>query len=42
MVRWLIIAAVVWLTVLTVLTLIAIFRHSTSHHSGTPQLIAVR
>jgi hypothetical protein len=42
MVRWLVIAAVVWLTVLTVLTLIAIFHHSTSHQSGQPQLVALR
>jgi flagellar basal body-associated protein FliL len=38
-VRWILIAVLVWLALLTVLTLIALFRHSTSSHSGQ-QVIA--
>jgi hypothetical protein len=36
MLRWLVIAVILWLTVLTILTLIAIFRHSSSQHSTRP------
>ena len=34
MARWLVIAVIVWLAFLTILTLIAIFRHSRSSPSG--------
>jgi hypothetical protein len=39
MLRWVVIAAVLWLAVLTVLTLIALFRHSSSQHTGRPALV---
>jgi hypothetical protein len=44
MVRWFVIAVIVWLAFLTVLTLIAIFRHSRtgSHHVGLRPVTAVR
>jgi hypothetical protein len=33
MLRWILFAVLLWLAILTVLTLIAIFRHSSSQHS---------
>ena len=42
MLRLIVIAVVLWLTILTVLTLIAIFRHSSSQHSERPPVAAVR
>jgi hypothetical protein len=42
MLRWVLIAVILWLTVLTVLTLIAIFRHSSSQHSERPVVAAAR
>jgi hypothetical protein len=36
MARWLVLAVLLWLAVLTVLTLIALFRHSSSQHSQRP------
>jgi hypothetical protein len=47
MARWLVIAVLLWLALLSVLTLIAIFRHSSSHHTGSedtarPGVIALR
>ena len=42
MLRWFVVAVIVWLTILTVLTLIAIFRHSSSQHSARPPVLASR
>ena len=42
MLRWFLIAVVVWLALLTVLTLIALFRHSTSTHVGQRPVTARR
>lgn len=42
MLRWLVIAVILWLAVLTVLTLVAIFRHSNGQHSSPPPLVTVR
>lgn len=42
MVRWILIAILVWLALLTVLTLIALFRHSSSTHVGEQWVTALR
>jgi hypothetical protein len=42
MVRWFVIVVLVWLALLTVLTLIALFRHSTSTHLGQPVIASQR
>ena len=36
MLRWLVLAVLLWLAILTVLTLIALLRHSSSQHSQRP------
>jgi hypothetical protein len=41
-VRWILIAVLAWLALLTVLTLIALFRHSSSTHVGEPLVTALR
>jgi len=41
MARWLVIAVLLWLALLTALTLIALFRHHQSNHEGAP-ITAVR
>jgi hypothetical protein len=41
-VRWILIAVLVWLALLTVLTLIALFRHSTTTHVGQQLVAALR
>jgi len=40
-VRWILIAVLVWLALLTVLTLIALFRHSSSTHLGEQLVMAL-
>jgi hypothetical protein len=40
-VKWLVIAVLLWLALLSVLTLIAIFRHSSSHHAEPPAVFAL-
>ena len=42
MARWLVLAVLLWLTILTVLTLIALFRHSSSQHSQRPTAAVAR
>jgi hypothetical protein len=42
MVRWILIAVLVWLALLTVLTLIALFRHSSSTRVGEQLVMALR
>ena len=42
MVRWLVIAVLLWLALLSVLTLIAIVRHSSGHHAERPVVIDLR
>jgi hypothetical protein len=41
MLRWILVAVIVWLAVLTILTLIAIFHHSSSSDLGRPVPAAV-
>jgi hypothetical protein len=42
MLRWFLVAVILWLVVLTILTLIAIFHHTQSSSDlGRPALIAV-
>ena len=42
MARWLVLAVLLWLAILTVLTLIALIRHSSTQHSQRPAAAVAR